>query len=687
MFFSLLAALSTGYLRRMAHVAQGREVMYLKVINALPIGIWVRAKSGKTIFVNERWASFSDHSAEEIMSADLLDPPVDLGSDWEKQAEQLMQSEDAVTYYQSIDLVDRHGTHCSLTLFTLPMYLDELAEIGLLCLLVDETAVRLYEERVRVSQDRLSMALAAAEVGFWDRDLTTGQVYVDENCYRILGMKRAEVPNVGQAWTEHIHPDDRARVLALYEQVLSEGTQLIQMDYRIQGSSKDYIWVQDRTGVIERNQAGVPIRMMGVIEDISLRKDTENELQDARDKAQLASEAKGHFLATISHEIRTPLNAIIGLSSFLSDTDLDEEQRDLAQTIYSSGKGLLLLVNDILDFSKIEAGRVDLEAQEYPLRLCFEDSIKLFKLKAAEKKLQLELAMDSDISDFAFGDMERLRQVIHNLLDNAIKFTETGGVQVAVRKVELSDLPEAFRPDPIKTIGYLDMPDHGYIEIAVHDTGIGVPENRRSMLFQSFSQVESSMTRKYGGTGLGLAICRRLVEAMGGEIWLDSESGEGTTFRFFVRIKFLRDERELECGKPTRSPFDPVQRIAEEHPCDILVVGDCEEAKRTLLACRKLGYVPHHLRAYEQYDRNRLRRRCNIVFVSVDMDGQALELSRQLQTSKELGSDQHIVGLVAQGSTVSAQRCKLAGMQRVVADEIHSEVIRSVILDVLCASD
>ena len=185
---------------------------------------------------------------------------------------------------------------------------------------------------------------------------------------------------------------------------------------------------------------------MGTMQDISARKRIEIDLKQAKDRAEAGNRAKGHFIATISHEIRTPLNAIIGLSSFLNESELDEEQLDLSQTIYSSGKSLLFLVNDILDFSKIEAGRLDLEMQEFPLHLCFEDCVKLFKIRAAELNVTLRLTLDPALTEFALGDMERLRQIVQNLLANALKFTDAGEVGIAVRPVKLSELPVERRP-------------------------------------------------------------------------------------------------------------------------------------------------------------------------------------------------------------------------------------------------
>ena len=360
-----------------------------------------------------------------------------------------------------------------------------------------------YDHR---SEQRLKKAAELADIFLWELDLETGDNWAagaeDIFFEGSVGVKEVRDDLLGT-----VHPEDRARVEALWEQSTAEGRPH-RAEYRLNRPDK-HVWVSASTVVLAGSPQS-PERLFGVMQNITARKEAEIAAEDA-------SRAKGDFLATMSHEIRTPLNGILGMAQAMAAEELAPSQRERLAIISESGDALLAILNDILDLSKIEAGGLQLELIEFDLASVVSGAYSAFTGLANSKRLSFALDLE-DARGRYVGDPTRLRQILYNLVSNALKFTHEGEIRVTARRGD------------------------GDLTFVIADTGIGIPEDKLSSLFQNFAQLDASTTREYGGTGLGLAICRQLAELMGGRIEVASQVGQGSTFTAILPLRQVGNE-------------------------------------------------------------------------------------------------------------------------------------------------
>ena len=387
---------------------------------------------------------------------------------------------------------------------------------GTISLAMEASDRQKAEEALRTSEARLATIVQGANIGIWDWDLTTNQVYLSPEWKRQLGYDDQEIMDVFQEWKTRVHPDDHDRALATVEATLRGTTSQYQMEYRLRHQDGGYRWILTR-GTLMKDAAGLSSRMAGIHIDVTDRKCAEEELRQAKEAAELASQAKSAFLANMSHEIRTPMNGVLGMAELLMNSDLTTEQRHLASTVHRSGTTLLRIINDILDFSKIEAGKLQLESIPFDVGRTIIEAVDFFAESARAKQLTLLCRIHEEIPACLLGDPMRLRQILFNLVGNAVKFTDHGEVAV-------STTVERYGTDALT------------LAVDVSDTGIGISPTAQTQIFDSFSQADGSTTRKYGGSGLGLSIVRQLVGLMGGEIAVHSRHGQGSTFRFTAQF-------------------------------------------------------------------------------------------------------------------------------------------------------
>jgi two-component system, sensor histidine kinase and response regulator len=435
----------------------------------------------------------------------------------------------------------------------------------------DITKVKVAEEAMRESEQRWRSLTEALPQLVWSAMPDGACDYFSRQWTDHTGVPEEDL--LGWRWLSVLHPDDRERTREFWlDSVAGRGP--YDVEYRVRRADGVYRWFKTR-GTPIRDSAGNICQWFGTCTDFSDGKRLEEELRQAKEAAEAANRAKDEFLANVSHEIRTPMNAILGMTEMTLDTPLTDDQRQCLRTVKSAADNLLSIINDLLDFSKIEAGKLELDPAEFSVRTALGDTVRALAVRAHRKGLELVCHVQPDVPDALGGDAGRLRQVLLNLVGNAIKFTDDGEVVVRVavatggspvaRSAATGEPPVATEPDV-------------ELQFTVSDTGIGIPKDRQERIFRAFEQEDTSTTRKYGGTGLGLTIAARLVALMGGQITVESEPGRGSTFAFTARFGRQAHPPGEPGGVSPRNAVPPV--LLQNLP--VLIVDDNATNRRIL---------------------------------------------------------------------------------------------------------
>ncbi len=625
--------------QKQADQLRDRTEVLEQTLDNLPVFVVMAAFDGQVLFVNREFERQFGWTTTDLESVDLLEACYPDPKERQRVVDVMVSGSaawhDFQTQTRSGELIETSWRNV------------RLANGNILGLGQDVTERRTAERALASTSRRFEALASEVPVGVFETDMNGRCTYTNRRWQTIAGLGPEEAS--GEGWVRGIHPEDRAAVFAEWAAAVKENREF-RHEFRFQAPDGTVTWVESRAVVSLSD--GHPAGYLGTVLDITERRSQRDALIKALAAAEAAAATKSEFLATMSHEIRTPMNGIVGMAQLLQHTDLTPSQAEDVATLSQSAEALLAILNDVLDFSKIEAGRLEVEAIPFDLAATGRDVIKLLAIKAAEQRIGLDFTYPAGAPTRFLGDPSRMRQILLNLVGNALKFTSRGGV-----KVDVSVSGTAGG-------GFL-------VRTAIQDSGIGIPVSAQANLFAKFSQADRSTTRRFGGTGLGLAICRQLVELMGGTIGYESTEGVGTTFWFELVLQ----------AAPTETPGREENRLGSSNQSNtrvlqVLLVDDNavnrKVASRMLekLGCR-VAMAENGVEAVAAVAAGRF----DLVF----MDCQMPEMDGYEATQRIRGTG-HTVPIIAMTANALAgdrERCLQAGMNDYLTKPVKLDTLQT----------
>ena len=626
--------------------------------------------SGQIVYANNKFCEISGYSRAELMGQtyDILRSGLQPDAMHQDMSQSLAEGR---VWHGEICNRAKDGSIFWVNATLVPVRDETGKPTSFIAIRTDITAQKQMESTIRQAEERLLRITNAVPGVVYRCEVLNGRTrytFVSERLSEIRGLNREALLADGSISAAQIVEEDRQRCVDGVLEAAAKRQPWLD-EYRINMPDGSLRWLRGENRPEPELASNGATVFTGIWQDVSESKRASEELRVAKEQAEVANRLKSDFLANMSHEIRSPMNGVIGMTELVLDTDLTPEQREYLGIVKSSSESLLTIINDILDFSKIEAGKLNFENIPFDLEATISDCVRPLHLRAQEKGIALTCEIAPDVPRAVLGDPGRLRQVLVNLIGNAIKFTSQGGVALQVKRLD------SRRANGVG----------GGVHFAVTDSGIGIPPESLDAIFDPFSQQDSSTTRKFGGTGLGLTISRRLVEALGGRIWVESEVGKGSTFHFSAQ--FSLDTQVQSVGNSAGASSTPGSAGADslaEKSMDVLLVEDNPINQK--LAVTLLENWGHKVTLAEngQLALDALaRRRFDIVLMDMMMpvmDG--IEATQRFRAS-ELGPRTPIIAMTANAMRGDRERCLEAGMDGYMSKPIKSAELRKLLQELV----